>query len=104
MKPNTLEEQTAPEKDTIDMIHLERETYSATRCRAKDLVPPADCFQAYPSSTQSHTIMAEDLSSSQVEASVATDAIDAPLSTLIIEFAVTGMEGEHIDERLEELR
>ena len=37
MKPNTLEEQTAPEKDTIDMIHLELETYSATRCRAKDL-------------------------------------------------------------------
>ena len=37
MKPNTLEEQTAPEKDTIAMIYLERETYSATRCRAKDL-------------------------------------------------------------------
>ena len=37
-KPNTsLEEQTAPEKDTIAMIYLERETYSATRRRAKDL-------------------------------------------------------------------
>jgi len=48
--------------------------------------------------------MAEDLSSSQMEASVATDAIDAPLSTLIIEFDVTGMEGEHIGERHEELR
>jgi len=36
--PNvSLEEQTAPEKDTIDVIRLERDAYSANRRRAKDL-------------------------------------------------------------------